>query len=236
MDSFFIFDGKNSLDYGIRIESYPDRPYPERSYNSYTVPGRSGSLIYDTGAYANVTQSYDCYYKTIATAYEMQRYLTDWLLMPTGYRELEDSYSPDVYRKAIFAGPTDVSTFFGKFGKCTLDFNCLPHRFLKSGRIPISVTAKTTLINDGEEALPLIRVSGSGSGTVSIGSSVVTLSDVPEGLTIDSETQNVYAGAANKNSLATIGGGFPKLGKGHTGIEFSGGVTALTITPRWWIL
>lgn len=236
MDSFFIFDGKNSLDYGIRIESYPDRPYPERSYNAYTVPGRNGSLIYDTGAYANVTQSYDCNFRTKATAYDMQRYLTDWLLMPTGYRELEDSYSPDVYRKAIFAGPTDVSTFFGKFGKCTLDFNCLPQRYLKSGRIPLEVTSGMTLVNDGEDALPLISVTGSGSGTIGIGSSTIELSDIPEGLTIDSEVQNVYAGADNKNSLATISGGFPILKRGHTGITFSGGVTALTITPRWWIL
>ena len=42
---FFIFNGKSSVDYGVQIEKYPVRPYPERIYDSYTVPGRSGDLV-----------------------------------------------------------------------------------------------------------------------------------------------------------------------------------------------
>ena len=54
---FFIFNEKNSVDYGVQIEKSPVRPYPERIYDSYTVPGRSGDLVYDTKAYKNVLQS-----------------------------------------------------------------------------------------------------------------------------------------------------------------------------------
>lgn len=237
MSSFLIFDGKNSLDYGVLIEKYPSRPYPERIYDSYTVPGRSGSLVYDTKAYNNVTQAYECYFKNgMASSYEMERYLTAWLLQPKGYRILEDSYDPEVFRKAIFAGPVDVSSFFAKYGRCTLEFNCQPQRWLKSGQNAINAGNGMQLWNDGETALPIIQVNGSGSGTIGIGSSTIQLSQIPERLTIDAETQNIYAGLQNYNHIATITGGFPVLPNGQTGISFSAGVTSVSITPRWWIL
>ena len=234
---FFIFNGKSSVDYGVQIEKYPVRPYPERIYDSYTVPGRSGDLVYDTKAYKNVVQSYECYFKNPgASSYEMERYLTAWLLQPKGYQILEDSYDSEVYRRAIYAGPAEVSSFFGKYGRCTLEFNCQPQRWLKSGRYPVNVEDGTQLWNDGELALPLIQVAGTGAGVLSIGSSIMELKEIPEGLTIDAESQNVYAGLKNWNEIVTITGGFPGLPHGQTGLSFSGGITAVSITPRWWIL
>lgn len=234
---FFIFNGKNSMDYGVQIEKYPVRPYPERIYDSYTVPGRSGDLVYDTKAYKNVVQSYECYFKNPgASSYEMEQYLTAWLLRPQGYQILEDSYAPEVFRRAIYAGPAEVSSFFGKYGRCTLEFNCQPQRWLKNGRYPIAAENGTQLWNEGEPALPLIQVTGTGAGVLSIGSSVVELQEIPDGLIIDAEAQNVYAGLKNWNEIATITGGFPELPHGQTGISFSGGITAVSITPRWWIL
>lgn len=92
------------------------------------------------------------------------------------------------------------------------------------------------LWNEGEPALPLIQVAGSGAGVLSIGSSIIELQEIPDGLTIDVESQNIYAGLKNRNEIATITGGFPELPRGQTGISFSGGITAVSITPRWWIL
>ena len=242
MKNFFIFDGKSSLDYGIRIESYPDVSIPERIYESYEVPGRSGNMIFDTGAYRNVTQLYNCWYKPLkqadfATSYSLIQHITRWLLGPKGYRELEDSYFPWLFRKAIYAGPADISSFFAKYGRITLEFNCMPQKWLKSGQNPISVESGQQIFNDGETALPLIQISGSGEGTLGVGNSTVQLSEIPDsGVTIDAETQNIYSGSKNYNSIATISGGFPTLPNGATGITFSGGITGVTIIPRWWVL
>lgn len=234
---FFIFNGKSSMDYGVQIEKYPVRPYPERIYDSYTVPGRSGDLVYDTKAYKNVVQSYECYFKNPgASSYEMERYLTAWLLQPKGYQVLEDSYDPEVFRKAIYAGPVEVSSFFGKYGRCTLKFNCQPQRWLKNGQYPMAVENGMQLWNEGEPAQPLIQVAGTGAGVLSIGSSIIELQEIPDSLTIDVESQNIYAGLKNRNEIATITGGFPELPHGQTGISFSGGITAVCITPRWWVL
>lgn len=242
MKNFFIFNGENSLDFGIQIESYPDVSIPERVYESYEVPGRSGNLIFDTGAYRNVTQVYDCWYKPMehakyATSYSLIQHISRWILGPVGYQILEDSYFPWMFRKAIYAGPADISSFFAKYGRVTLEFNCMPQKWLKYGQKPISIQSGEELVNDGEPALPLIQIYGSGDGTLGIGGSTVQLSGIPSGgVTIDAETQNIYAGTQNYNSIATISGGFPKLPNGRTGINYSGGITGVQITPRWWVL
>lgn len=236
--NFFVFNGQSSLDFGIRIESYPDVSFPERIYESYQVPGRSGDLVFDTGAYRNVTQTYDCWYKPKkVTSYSMLQQISKWLLSPTGYQVLEDSYFPDCIRKAMYAGPADISSFFAKYGRVTLDFNCMPQKWLKSGQIPVDVQDGAQLFNDGEPAFPLIEISGTGSGTFGIGDSIIQISEIPEnGMTIDSDTQNAYSGIQNCNGLITVSGGFPVLKSGINNISYSGGITAAKITPRWWIL
>lgn len=54
-------------------------------------------------------------------------------------------------------------------------------------------------------------------------------------VTLDSELQDAYDGTVNKNSSIILNGGeFPSLEPGDNDITFSGGVTEVEITPRWW--
>lgn len=238
MRNFFIFNGKNSLDFGIGVEEYPVYPTPERVLEYVSVPGRNGYLVQDTGVYQNVTQPYEIFYKPPVgiDSYYMAESVAKWLLSPTGYQKLEDSYNPDFYRMAVYSGPTDINMFFRKYGRMSLEFNCMPQRFLRIGDFPVVMENGGSLYNSGEVSFPIIHVSGSGEGGITIGNYTVTLSDIPEGLTIDCDTQNTYAGNDNKNNLVTVSPEFPKLDKGEIVISWSGGVTGVTITPRWWIL
>ena len=116
-------------------------------------------------------------------------------------------------------------------------FNCMPQRWLKSGEVPISITAQgQALPNQWQPALPLIQLTGTGSGELSVGSSTISITGMDGSLTIDSETQNAYEGTKNKNGIITVSGGFPVLATGDTPIIWSGGITAIKITPRWWRL
>ena len=45
MVSYFIFDGKNSLDYKIGIDKCPASNHAARVVEKISVPGRSGDLI-----------------------------------------------------------------------------------------------------------------------------------------------------------------------------------------------
>ena len=82
------------------------------------------------------------------------------------------------------------------------------------------------------DSLPLIRVNGSGAGTVTVGNQTITLADIDGYVDIDSELMDCYKGLVNCNADVTLTE-FPKLDPGNTGISFTGGVTSVVITGRW---
>lgn len=238
MKSFFRFAGGLSLDYGIVIEEYPEYHTAQRVIETQTVPGRSGNLVFDTGAYGNVEQEYTVHLKAKPnTLHQAARRAAIWLQSPRGYQVLEDSYDPEVFRKAVFTGPLELTNWFERYGRATITFVCLPQRWHKDGQISRAITSGETLYNPGEVALPSIEVYGSGAATLIVGNSTVAISSIPsEGITIDCETQDAYSENENANGLITISGGFPTLQPGANQISFSGGVTAVNIIPRWWSL
>ena len=122
MAGFFIFNGGNSLDYGLRVTNSPTTSFPTRIVESYQIPGRSGNLTFDTGAYGNVTQTYECWYRNKdASSYELEAFLADWLLKPKGYQILEDSYFPDIFRKALYVGLAEKRGIFPDYWKWDAD-------------------------------------------------------------------------------------------------------------------
>ena len=136
---------------------------------------------------------------------------------------------------AVFTGPLDFDTrFLNRSGEMTLSFICKPHRYIKAGTWVQALENGQVLLNAWDESLPLIRITGSGSGVLSVGGVTVTINSLNGGLTLDAETQNAYDGTLNKNGTIRIAGGeFPTLPAGETRIAWSGGVSAVEITPRW---
>lgn len=238
MKSCFIFGGESSLDYNLTIESYPSYNTAQRAIEKYQVPGRSGSLVFDTGAFENVMQSYAAYLKAFPLkTHQAARSAANWLMAPGGYKRLEDSYDPEVYRMAVFSGPLDLENWFAKYGRATLEFDCMPQRWLKSGEMESAVQNGGHIYNPGQESQPLIRISGTGAGTLILGKYNIQISSIPAaGLWMDSETQNAYSGTTNENDQITLTAGFPMLPPGETEIGWSGGITGVWITPRWWML
>lgn len=236
MRSYLVFGGKSSLEYGIRVESCPSFVTGQRSVEKQTVPGRSGDLLIDTGVYGNYTQPYEIWFRGEKPTTQAARAIAMWLLSGTGYIRLEDSYDPDVYRMALFAGPLNVENWMLTHGRATLEFDCKPQRYLKQGEFPIAVQSGQTIGNQWMPALPLIQITGTGSGQLVVGSSLVDITGMTGSITLDCDVQNAYSGTLNLNNNITITGGWPVLATGQTAISFSGGITAVEITPRWWTL
>ena len=237
MKSIFTFAGRASSDFYITIEKIPPYITPERIIESYSVPGRSGSLVKDTGTYSNYTQPYEIWFRPPKgiTAQMQSQNVMAWLQGVQGYQRLEDSYNPDVYRKAVFSNPVEFEDWFFKFGRGTVEFNCMPQRWLKNGEIPVEVASGQKLYNAWMPAEPFIEITGSGQGTLKIGDATVGISSIPaEGITIDCEMKNAYNGLNNCNNLITLTNDFPALERGENTVTFSGGITSVKITPRWW--
>lgn len=231
------FAGRNSSDLAVVVEYYPDYPAPARKQERVSVPGRNGDLLFAQAAYDNYTQIYDVYLSAerprlprVAAA------VADWLLSPSGYQRLEDTYMPEVYRMAAFAGPLDITNIFNRFGRAKLEFDCKPQKWLKTGERPINITASGQLLhNPGQPALPLITVYGTGAGTITAGGVTVQIKSLDGSLTLDCDLQDAYKGTQNKNSTISAPE-FPTLPPGDSAVTWTGGITRAEVVPRWWIL
>lgn len=238
MKSIFIFAGQSSCDFNITIESIPPYVSSKRIIDRYQVPGRSGDLTYDTGAYSNHTQPYEVWFKPENNTAQMQSQdVLNWLQGSRGFQRLEDTYNPNIYRMATCDNAMQFTDWFFKYGRGTIEFNCKPQKWLKSGEHLIDITNGQNMFNYWQPALPLIEITGSGVGTLQIGNYTVGISNIPvDGITIDCDSQNAYTGLTNRNSLVTVPNGFPILERGDNVISFEDGITDVKIAPRWWLV
>lgn len=231
-----VWGGTTSEVLGLTIEQYPDRPRPAKKYSVISVPGRNGDLHIDTGAYSNYTQAYEIGIRGIEQGLsKAARAVAQWLYAPVGYNRLEDSYEPDVFRMAYFAGPQDIENILNRLGRASIEFSCKPQRFLKSGETPLEVLSGETINNPTAfPALPLIHIIGNGEGCLQIGEYVVEVFSLDGNITLDCDLQNAYYGTTNLNNTISAPV-FPKLLAGDNEISYTGDWT-VEIIPRWWTL
>lgn len=137
-DNHFIVDSKlSSLDYGIVVSCDNGFSAPERDVEYVSVPGRNGDLIIDNGKWNNVKVTYnDCLIED-----NFPEKFADFrskLTRMKGYKRLEDTFDPDVYRMANIED-IEINTLGTRYhsGVFDITFNCKPQRFLKSGDIPL---------------------------------------------------------------------------------------------------
>ena len=233
-----LWAGTSNKDVGMVVEHYPSIILPKRKQEIQQVPGRNGDIILYQDAYENYEQSYQVFIDSTLKG-GMTRVIpmiSDWLLGHQGYQRLEDSYFPDVYRMAYYTGGVEFISFFGQYGEGTLTFNCSPEKYYKMGERPISVSNGQLISNPTLfPAKPLVTLTGSGSAVLYFGSNSLSISNIGGSVTIDIRDHKAYNGSTNRNS--TITGLYENmLLKGKTNIHWTGGITKMTMIPRWWTL
>lgn len=230
--------GRSSDDVHVIVERYPSVALAGRKQDTQAVPCRNGDLLFLQDAYQNYIQPYDVYVSAERIRLpRAMREIANWLCAPSGYQKLEDDYDVETYRLAYFAGPLDVESVMHRFGRATIEFNCRPQRFLRAGDQTVELSQDKTLLNPTAfTALPLITISGTGAGTLTVGDVTVTINSMPRGIVVlDSDTQNAYYGAFNLNSTISAPE-FPTLPAGESPVRWTGGITSVKIKPRWWTL
>jgi phage-related protein len=138
----------------------------------------------------------------------------------------------------MYSDGASVQNILQHAGRVTINFNRKPQRFLKAGETKITFSGSKVISNPTDfPALPLIRVNGTGAGVLNVGNYKVTISSITNFIDIDSELQDAYYGATNLNSYITIDNQeFPKLLAGNTTISYTGSITSVEVTPRWWTI
>lgn len=231
---FLMFKEHSSLEYGLLITEKGSYKGAQRDITYTSVPGRSGDLMTDNGRYKNVKIPYKlALLNTTAWDFdELARLIRGWLLAEQGYFPLWDSYDGKYYRLASYTNEVDIEQELRSVGKLSLSFNCKPFKYSFEGQRTVEMTAAGTLYNAEQyESKPYIKVVGSGTITLAINNSSVTLSSVDEYIELDSEMLNAYKGTAAANNQ--MSGDFPVFAPGDNTISWVGNVTRLEIVPRW---
>lgn len=263
------FDGLKSSDYGVFLAGDGVFDSPARRGEMVTIPGRNGTLFMDEDSFDNIEVTYPAFIGTDARADfsdKLRRLRSDFAARRT-YKRLTNTYHPDEFRLGVFhKGVETDPAYYTRAGRFNLVFDCKPQRFLTSGEIPLTFTAKGEITNPTPFASnPLLKVTG--NGNFSIGDYQVLVSGNPGTFWIDCEIMEAYIPAAEiykwtdeQDALMTDEHGFD--------IEFANGpvypsnmlkyvvfanhefpqivpgmnaievdgITELVIVPRWWLL
>ena len=229
-----IFDGINAQEKEIVIYGGAVDEIAKRDVKTVTIPGRNGVLHFDNGRFDERKQTYLAYipgeYYPARIAYAR----TVFGRRGKGYKRLEDTFNADEFSLASFDDAMKPESMaFRTMGLTELSFSCRPERFLRIGEQVITASGAVTVANPtGLPAKPLIRVYGTG-GVLTVGGEVITISTIDGYVDLDCDMCDAFKGSTNCNQNVTLGS-FPVFDEGTTGISWTGSITSVEITPRWW--
>lgn len=236
MRHYLTFNGRSTHEFGIFISGESTYSAPERNVLSQEVAGRNGSLLFDMGNFKNISVKYPSY-----IVEDLPSRIRDFLNFAgsqIGYQRLEDTYHPYEYRMGRFKTNPSIDTdgYMNRMGKFTLEFDCKPQRFLKSGENAVEFSTNGIILNRTNfPSKPFIKVYGTGTGSVGIGSETISITNLDGYMDIDCEIMDAYKGAVNCNKDVSFTDDIV-LNPGENNISFNGGITSIEITPRWFII
>lgn len=234
MKAYIEFNGRKSIDLGLRILNQVEHTSTHNDVEQIEVPGRDGVLLKDNRRLVPVEKSFPCSLKARDNLTAAQAAISDWLNVK-GWHDMVLSWDPEhIYRASVVEG-FDVKEVLRQFGKVKLNFLAHPIKYLKTGRSAINLTKGMTLTNPGNVAAkPVITLRGSGNGTITINGRVTTLENVQRELVIDMDKHLIYSGnlAAWDKVVRTANGAMPSLDIGRNTITWTGNFT-LSMVPNW---
>ena len=233
--NYFKYDGQASNVLGLWIEHRPVITTARRVVESITVPGRNGSLLFDTGAYENVTVTYQVAYKDggqYSPLYSIASWIAEWLNQGR-YCTLEDTYYPTIVRKAVFVSPLNVTDILGVAGRANITFSCKPQKYIKSSQSAIPNLHSGDTLYYSWAGSPIITTTG--NGTVLINGTSVKVTGATGSVVINCEDQTIEQNGTNASSLVTLTNGFPSIVIGNNTFSWTG-FTSVSVIPNVWTL
>lgn len=235
MKPTIIYDGLNLEMFGVYFDGSKEFNRPAKEMERVSIPGRSGDLFIPRNRWVNLPLAFSCFIND--NFHENYTMLSEFLNSRKGYKVLETSWQPEIYRMAAFVSTLNPGmNQLNRRGKFSIEFDCKPQRFLKSGTVMQEITSGTSITNPTAFASqPLIRIYG--NGTLTIGTQTVTVTGNSNAyVDVDSEIMDCFYGTTNLNSKVALSGHeFPVLEPGSNAISFTG-ITKVEITPRWYMI
>lgn len=160
------FGGDQSGDYGLYISGAGAFNAPQRDVEMVTIPGRNGAFALDHGRFENIEVTYPAgVFGTDDNDFASKvADIRAWLCSKKGYVQLTDEYNPSEYRLAVYKSGLDVSLAELKAGEFDLVFECMPQRFLSSGKNAQPIASSGNTLNNPTlfNSRPMLEVDGYG--------------------------------------------------------------------------
>ena len=162
----FTFGDRAASSFGLKVGAV--HVYNSQAVNveAFRVPGRIGAVVPkdQPETWENQIREYDValYLHNVTDREVEQRFsqIRAWLQGEVfsagegGYRTLEDSYEPDLYRNAFFSGAFEPQRRGpGQNFSATIQFSCDPRRYRK-GVEPVQLFAYNDAETEAEEPTP----------------------------------------------------------------------------------
>ena len=228
---YFIFNGIDSRTKNIMVNEYPPRILPKSRTTEITVPGRSGSMTIDEGAYDSIVLPCECTALPLCNLEELSAWLRGAGTLVFGH-----------YDNRSIRARVDAQISFDKLmrGRAhrgfTIPFVCQPGRYTYPPLADVAMTEPGVISNPGTmQAEPKITVVATGEITLTVGTSIMLING-PETewtLVIDSELMDCFDGTMTLLRNDWMTGDFPLLNPGTNAVNWDGTVESVTITPRW---
>ena len=241
-----IFNGQSSRDYGIIIERRPPHNHGIRRGEAYQIAGRNGTFYREDGTFDNYIQPYDvAILEGLARRADLRAAdVAAWLLGSSDYCRLEDGFEPEFFRMARYAGPLNIEQIMGSWGRCTLEFDCRPERWMRSGEEPVKGSGTDPMLFNPTafHSKPLIKLFGAYANTLTLTvNGVHYLDAIGQGssgpVVIDCDTGEITnAAGVNISGTVTFYGTYnelPTFQPGVNNISLNSYVTGFEIIPRW---
>lgn len=230
--SIITFNGVTSATQKVIITAPPMITHSTLTTEEYSIPGRDGNLYganpYRTSAQITVKMALatDRTFSSNVSKYQTQwRSVRKWL-QGTGKLIIGDA--PDSYFEVQKITINTDERVILNYGNLEVQFTVFPYEFLNSGD-----SAASSFTNDGDASMPLYKLTGSGSGTLTVnGNTMQYTIDSTGVLYIDTRRMIAYNGS-NQNANSQLNGDYEKIRMKSGSNTISASVGTLSVYPKW---
>ena len=206
------------------MERCPEKISPKRRDETFTVPGRHGNLTTTDSAFETYIRSAEFIVMNINRIDEICAHFkgSGWLIF---------SSEPERKYKARVSNQIEFSYIIQHLKRFSVEFEVQPFGY-DIFEQKLVKTAPFSLFNIGTfESEPIITIFGTGNIILYVNNQNISLKDITEEITLDSEAMNAYYGTTSLNNK--MSGEFPKFDVGENRINWTGNVTKVEVKPNW---
>ena len=232
--NYFTINGVKSTDVGIICKKQPDIVLAAPRMTYQTIPGRDGSLVIaEEGPdgepiYDDVTLTCECYMRDLSRISEAAAFLAgagdiSFPVRPGGH--YRGRVTNQITLEQIMRGRTQR--------QFEVMFRMEPFWY-RDGVLDTTICSATDIRNaEDVSSEPILNINCTADAVLYIGDTVVNIRNTGGYFILDCELKMAYRENKLMNSYISIEGPWPRLKPGYTHISWTGGISAIALTPNW---